>query len=478
MNTMRPNMSGYGIISYAAYLPRHRLQRAELGATLGISAGRGARVAASFDEDSTTMGVEAARSVLPGRPAPQSLYFATTSPAYLDKTNASALHAALRLPRDAFAADVAGSARSGIAALRAASLAGGLAVLSDVRTGRPGSGDERDGTDGAAAFLFGDAGASVAEVLAEASVTSEFLDRWRAPGNPVGEQWEERFGLERYVPLIKDTGRRALKAADAGQADHVVLVSPNSAVRKRATTFFPARLSASGSPVGHAGAADAGLALADALDRAGPGETILLLSAVDGCDAVLLRTTERLAGARQPEPVARQLAGGRDVPYATYLTWRGWLDREPPRRPEPERPAGPPSARGEGWKFSLTGSRCDRCAFVHLPPSRVCKECGAVDAMTAVPLAGARGTVATFTVDRLAHSPSPPLVDAVVDFDGGGRCTLEIADGASDELVVGTRVEPVFRRLYTAGGVHNYFWKARTTAETGTGETGADRSQT
>ncbi|WP_405846684.1 OB-fold domain-containing protein [Streptomyces sp. NBC_01518] len=458
--------SPYGIVSYAAYLPRHRLQREELGTALGINAGRGARIAASFDEDSTTMGVEAARRALPGHRAPDALYFATTSPAYLDKTNAAALHAALALPHEAFAADLAGSARSGIAALRAAWRGGGLAVLSDVRTGRPGSADERDGGDGAVAFLFGDAGSAVAEILAHTSATSEFLDRWRVPENRAGEQWEERFGLERYLPLIEDAGQRALKAAGAGQADHVVLVSPNAAVRKRATKLFPARLSVGGSPVGHAGTADAGLALADALDRAGAGETILLLSAVDGCDAVLLRTTDRLLVARQPEPVTQQLVGDRDVSYTTYLTWRGWLDREPPRRPEPERPAAPPSARGERWKFAFTGSRCDRCAFVHMPPTRVCKECGAVDAMTPVPLAGARGTVATYTVDRLAYSPSPPLIDAVVDFDGGGRCTLEIADGAADRLTVGTRVEPVFRRLHTAQGVHNYFWKARTTGET------------
>nr|WSZ19737.1 OB-fold domain-containing protein [Streptomyces canus] len=458
--------SPYGIVSYAAYLPRHRLQCEELGTALGIKAGRGARIAASFDEDSTTMGVEAARRALPGRGAPEALYFATTSPAYLDKTNAAALHAALGLPHEAFAADLAGSARSGIAALRAACLGGGLAVLSDVRTGRPGSADERDGGDGAAAFLFGAADEAVAEIVAHTAATAEFLDRWRVPENRAGEQWEERFGLERYLPLIEDAGQRALKAAGTGQPDHVLLVSPNAAVRKRATKLFPARLSVSGSPLGHTGAADAGLALADALDRVGADETILLLSAADGCDAVLLRTTDRLPAARQPEPVAGQLAAGRPVSYTTYLTWRGWLDREPPRRPEPDRPASPPSARGERWKFGFTGSRCENCGFVHLPPARVCKECGAVDAMTPVALAGARGTVATYTVDRLAYSPSPPLIDAVVDFDGGGRCTLEIADGAADQLAVGTRVEPVFRRLHTAGGVHNYFWKARLTART------------
>ena len=42
-------------------------------------------------------------------------------------------------------------------------------------------------------------------------------------------------------------------------------------------------------------------------------------------------------------------------------------------------------------------------------------------------MAGISGTVATYTVDRLAFSPSQPLTDAVVDFDGGGRYTLELA---------------------------------------------------
>ena len=77
-------------------------------------------------------------------------------------------------------------------------------------------------------------------------------------------------------------------------------------------------------------------------------------------------------------------------------------------------------------------------------------------------LAEARGTVATFTVDHLAHSPSPPVVAAVVDFDGGGRLLCEMTDVAPDDVAVGTRVAMTFRRLYTApNGVHNYFWKAR-----------------
>lgn len=48
----------------------------------------------------------------------------------------------------------------------------------------------------------------------------------------------------------------------------------------------------------------------------------------------------------------------------------------------------------------------------------------------------------------------------VVDFHGGGRTTLEVADADPDAVAVGSEVGLAFRRLFTAGNVHNYFWKA------------------
>ncbi len=457
------------LLSYGTYLPSGRVDLAEVGVTLGSGGGRGQRVVASFDEDSTTMGVAAARaalSVLPsaGAGAPADLYFATTSPAYLDKTNAAAIHAALGFGSRGFAGDLAGSARSGVAALRSAAALGGIAVLADVRTGQPGSADERGGGDAAAAFVFGygdDGDGGIADIVGQASRTAEVLDRWRLPARAAADVWEERFGYEQYAPLIREAAAAALAGAQLEQADHVVLVSPNSAVPRRGKSLVTGAVSTTFSPVGHAGVADAGVALAAVLDHAEPGQTILVLSAADGCDALVLRTTGELATRRQRVAVEAQLKAGTHVRYASYLTWRGWLQREPPRRPGPDRPAAPPSARAGDWKFSFTGSACTVCGFVHLPPARVCHNCGAVDQMTPARRAGNVGTVATFTVDRLAYSPAPPLVDAVINFDGGGRYALEVADADPDRLAVGSRVELVFRRLFTAGGVHNYFWKAK-----------------
>jgi uncharacterized OB-fold protein len=71
------------------------------------------------------------------------------------------------------------------------------------------------------------------------------------------------------------------------------------------------------------------------------------------------------------------------------------------------------------------------------------------------------GSVKTFTVDRLSYTPSPPLVFAVVDFEGGGRLPMELTDVDASDVQIGDRVEMVFRRLSTSDGIHNYFWKAR-----------------
>ncbi len=451
-----------GIVAYAAYLPRHRLARADLAAAHGGAGGAGGRVVASYDEDATTLAVEAARAARESGVAARSLYFATTTPPYLEKTNAATIHGALDLGPDGFAADVVGSARSSVAALRAASATGGLAVMSDVRVGLPGSGEERDGADGAAAFLFGPRERAAAVPVSEVSLTADFLDRWRLPGETASHEWEERFGLDAYLPLITEAARRALREADVEQPDHVVISCANRRAAAAASAQLAARRSdARDLALGYAGAADPGLRLAAALDRARPAESILCVVAADGADAMVLRVGEAVSAARRGQPVAEQHAAGTDVGYTSYLTWRGLLARQPPRRPEPDRPASPSAARAQAWKDALVGCACEVCGQVHLPPRRVCVGCGAVDRMARRPLADQPGTIATFTIDRLAFSPSPPTIDGVIDFDGGGRYALQVTDTAAQDIAIGTRVRPTFRRLYTAGSVHNYFWKAR-----------------
>jgi 3-hydroxy-3-methylglutaryl CoA synthase len=500
-----------GIVAYGAHVPYHRLKRSEIAAVLGEGGGKGTRAVASYDEDATSMGVEAARAALRGAggaAVPERILLATANPPYLDKTNAAVIHAALDLPASALALDFGGAVRSGVGALLAAADARvpTLAVLSDVRTGLPGGSDERDGADAAAAFLFGgDAAASglasarpaaveapigpearpaalgsanpggngigapvLAELIAAAATTDEFLERWRTPGAPASRVWEERFSEHVYGPLVDAAFADALKQAglSPGDVDHLAVAGLAARAVKRFAAGSGVRAEALAddltSVIGNAGTAQPGVLLADALDWAEADRTIALVVLADGATVLLFRTTAALAERRSKPTVAEQVAAGNDgLRYATFLNWRGILPKEPPRRPDPDAPAAPPSHRTERYKYAFVGSRCEQCGAVHLPPVRVCVKCGSVDRMTDVPMADAIGTVATFTVDRLAFTPSPPMVAAVIDFAEGGRFRCQLTDVDHTALAIGDRVEMTFRRMLTANGVHNYFWKAR-----------------
>ena len=328
--------SGAGIVSWGTYLPYWRLQRAAIAAVLGSGPGKGARAVASYDEDTTTLGVEAARRALATAAAPpQDVLFSTPAPGYLDKTSATVVHAALGLERDRGAYDFSGAPRSAVGtvlmALSAAPACRTLAVVSDLRTGLAGGAEERDAGDGGVAFLCGAEGA-VAELIGRGAASDEFLDRWRVPGAPDSHVWEERFGEEMYVPLAREAFADALKSAGVTEndVDHAIVAGLHTRAVKAVTaglgvakeTVAP-DLTVS---VGNLGAAQAGLALADVFERAVPGQVVVVLSLADGADALVLRTTEALTAAQAARraaavpTVAEQVASGRDdLSYAVVL---------------------------------------------------------------------------------------------------------------------------------------------------------------
>jgi uncharacterized OB-fold protein len=325
----------------------------------------------------------------------------------------------------------------------------------------PGGPDEAAFGDGAAALVIADDDDAplLADVIGGAQATEEFLDRWRSPGETRSKVWEERFGETRYVPLGLTAWEDALKSAGlvTDQVDHIIVTGTHA----RANAAFTKKIAAGdrlvadlANRVGNTGAAQPALLLTAALEAAAPGQALALVVLADGADVVLFRTTAALAGWTPARSVAAQLAGGAPVSYGTYLRWRGLLPVEPPRRPEPARPSASASGRSGDWKFGFVGSSTEG-GSVHLPPQP--------GDDVAVPMADATGTIATFTVDRLAYSPSPPVVFAVVDFDGGGRLPVELTDVDIDQVRIGARVELTFRKLFTADGIHNYFWKARLT---------------
>jgi 3-hydroxy-3-methylglutaryl CoA synthase/uncharacterized OB-fold protein len=459
-----------GIISLAAYLPYRRLDRSQITGFVGQGGGKGTRTVASFDEDTTTLGVEAARLALrPTAAVPETVVFATVLPAYADKANATTIHAALRLPASAVAFDLGSSVRSAVGGLRLALDGRGthLVVSSDIRTGLAGSAEEANGGDAAAAFVVGDddVGLVVAELIGAGAVTDEFIERWRSPGEARSRVWDEKFSEVEYLPLGEAAWRAALEAAGVVADD--VAAAAVSAPSARLAKTMGGKLGGVGviddlsATVGGAGAAQPGMLLASLLEGAEPGQIVALVSLADGADVLLFLVTPAAASYRPARSVADQVARGAALPYGKFLAWRGTMAVEPPRRPEPQRVSATAAARGEDWKFGFVASRERETGVVHMPPQRVSRDGTHTDEMERVPMADVQGTVATFTVDRLAYSPSPPIVFAVVDFDGGGRLPVELTDTDPDEVEIGKRVEMTFRRLYSADGIHNYFWKGR-----------------
>ncbi|MGX1703138.1 hypothetical protein [Microbacterium sp. NPDC055357] len=452
-----------GIETYSAYVPAPRLDLADAARVLGIRA-KGTRPVASYDEDTTTLAVEATRRALNGATGIDTLWFATSRPAYEEKSNAATVAVASGLGEDAAAYDVGGALRGGAGALRAGLASGSSVVsMSDIRYGLPGSADESSGADGAAAFVIGSD--PVAELIGQASVTSEFLDRWRGPGEARTRTWEERFAVDEYVPLIERALTEALNRAglDRDGADHVIISTPHARAAGVVRRGFRPEQLASGDAggLGYVGAADFAVRLAAVFDVATAGQTVLVAHGADGADAFVFRMTAKHAPP-QSGGLAHAMSGGYSIGYGDFLSWRGLLPREPARRPDVRPPVPPASRRTAAWKFGFVAGECTSCGYRNMPPRRVCLKCSATDGFTPVSMVDVPGRVATFTDDWLSESIQLPAKVVAVDFEGGGRFECEMTDAVGRSFEIGDKVRPTFRLASIgANGVRNYVWKVR-----------------
>jgi 3-hydroxy-3-methylglutaryl CoA synthase/uncharacterized OB-fold protein len=461
----------HGIAAYAAYVPQHALVGNSLD---GPSVDRGSSAApgrsvASYDEDPVTMAVEVLRELSDHVADDGRLVLATTSSPYEAKTSSTIVHEALGLSSGVAPLDLRGH-RSGATALDLVLGTGGVVALADLRATRPGAPDELGQGDAAAAFA---AGAGGAEMLSSAASSVEILDRWRLPGERHDRVWDERFTAEVLVTAAQDAVRRAMSAARLTEVDHVVVSSanPRAAAALRRAFKSDGADAAVERLTGFTGAAHPGLLLASTLDRSEPGETILLVSASEGADALVFRVGESVRTARRGPSVAAQLHRRVPVGYGRYLRWRGLLDVQGPARPASPSPAAPPMRRRAGWKYRLEGSKCDTCHQITTPPSRLCASCGApapTRPAARISLRDRVATVTSVTQDRLTTMPEAAVAMVIADFDGGGRLNAYAADVEATDVEVGMTMRPTFRRLWTTDGIHNYFWKLRPTSETPT----------
>jgi hydroxymethylglutaryl-CoA synthase len=475
-----------GILSYGVYLPRTRLQRAAIYKAHAWFAphlkalAKGERAAANWDEDSITMGVEAARDALDqvDRGQIASLCLASTTLPFADRLNAGVVKEALNLRDEVRALDFTGGQRAGTSALiemlegQGNAQGPALCIAAEMRKARPASEAELNYGDASVAFVIGK-GEPCAKFVAARSVTVDFVDHFRASGVDTDYFWESRWIRdEGYTRLLGDALQNSLASFGVAAADiaHAVIAIPApAAVQSLAKKIGlrPEALSDTlASSVGDAGVAHPLLLLAATLDRAKAGERILLVSFGQGVDIVLLEATATLERAARRATVATALAGRRpDENYPRFLFHRGQLDLERGMRAEfDQKQPGTTLYRHRKAVFALVGGRSTKTGTVQFPKSTLSVDPDDPSPGTQedYPLADRPARVVTYTADHLTYSPDPPACYGMVDFDGGGRLIAEFADANPADIEVGDPVRMVFRIKAIDEMRHfkRYFWKA------------------
>ena len=136
----------------------------------------------------------------------------------------------------------------------------------------------------------------VAELVGSASVTDEFVERWRAPGEQRTKIWDDKFSEISYVPLGVQAWNAALAAAGltANDVAAAAVVAPSQRVARSVGGKLDGVhvIDDLSQIVGNAAAAQPGLLLASLLEQAEPGQVVALVALADGADVLLFRTTD------------------------------------------------------------------------------------------------------------------------------------------------------------------------------------------
>ena len=461
-----------GIRASGVYIPKYRLGKDTAG--WGSSS---EKAIANFDEDSVTMAVAAGKDCLRDidRETVDGLLFATTTPPYVEKQCASIIATALDLRRDIFTADVAGVLRAGTSgikmaadSIRAGSAGHVLVVAADTRLAAPRGDMERNLGDGAAAVLLAQDGVT-ATLEWTHSISETMLDLWRSQGDTFVRSWEDRFMIEegyerilveavtgftaKYEFTPRDFARVALYAPDARRHSQMGRRLGFSQEQLQDPLF---------GKVGNTGAAFPLMTLLGALEDCRDGELVLAASYGDGSDVLSFRVNGESGGPTPRNGLKHQLESKKVLDsYETYARWRDiWTSDAAARRPPPAVPSVTALWRETDQNIRLHGAKCNSCGYIQYPPQRVCAECQARDDFQAFPLSDKKGTIFTYSMDYLAGTVDSPLVNTVVNFDGGGRILCMMTDRELDELHVDMPVEMSFRKLRVVNGIHNYYWKS------------------
>jgi 3-hydroxy-3-methylglutaryl CoA synthase len=473
-----------GITSYSAYIPWYRLSRAKMNESTGFLMTfptPGERSVANQNEDSVTMAAVASIYCLEGedRGKVDGLYFATSTPSYLVRQQASIVSSALDLREDIRVADFESGNKAGTTALMAAldavkggSMRSALVAAADCRVVKPGNPQEYVYGDGGAALMVGK-DEVVAELEGTYSLSVDFVDRWRAVFEEFEHSWEERWirdeGYEKLVPRAIEgmLKQQSLAPGDIAKVAFCYPMARQHANLAKKMGFTPAQVQDHLlEKVGDACAAWPLMMLVGALEEAKPGDRILVASYGQGVDVLLLKVTDKIDRMKDKWGVKKNLARRKELEsWERYASMRGAVKFYlGPRDQEYGFTSYSMAWRERKQLSKLYGCKCLKCGTPQFPIRRICVNpgCKAIDQMEDYRFSDKTGKIFSFVVDYQVAVPVPPVVHAYINFEGGGRIQMQVVDVDPFTIQIGQPMEMTYRRKLVdiARGVSIYYWCA------------------
>jgi hydroxymethylglutaryl-CoA synthase len=292
------------------------------------------------------MSIEAGRNALARADIEPSsiraVWVGSESHPYAVKPTSTVVAEALGIVPETLAADFEFACKAGTEALQAAmGIVGSgmadhaMAIGMDTAQGRPGDALEYTAAAGGAAYILGPTEGALAVIEASYSYTTDTPDFWRRAHEKYPQHGERFTGEPAYFHHTHAAAENLMNQIGTTADDYrfVVFHQPNAKFPQRAARAlgFNPRQYEDGllaHQIGNVYAGSSLTGLTAILDRAAPGDRILLVSYGSGAgsDAFSLHTTGLLPERRGRAPMTAAYLNRRtEIDYATYARYRGKL---------------------------------------------------------------------------------------------------------------------------------------------------------
>ncbi|MFP3231272.1 MAG: hydroxymethylglutaryl-CoA synthase [Acidilobus sp.] len=339
-----------GIHGWGAYIPAYRLPLSEIAKVWGWHPEQYKGLAveeksvAGPDEDSTTMGYEAARNAIARaqvKPSDiQSVFFGTESKPYAVKPSATVIAQALGITPYTMASDLEFACRAASEGMRALSgmaasglIKYGLVIGSDTAQANPGDVLEFTASSGAAAFVIGPEKGAAAIIEDSVTFVTDTPDFWRRAQEPYPLHGEGFTGEPAYFYHIEGAVKALFERTGLKPSDfkYAVFHQPNGKFPVKVGqdlgfTMDQVKDGLVTPMIGNTYNASALMGLARVLERARPGDRILVapFGSGAGSDAYSIVVTDAIESKKTLAPTVDQyIARKVVVDYSFYSRSRG-----------------------------------------------------------------------------------------------------------------------------------------------------------